>query len=88
MIIIIIITIIIIRNRELLTRVKTTAEISMTAVMLPLLLSPSQYSVYSTLYTDLLGRRLAVGSEERSAVWLFIHSQVPYLMYVSGMRDR
>ena len=36
---------------DLLTRVKTTAEISVTAVMLPLLLSPSQYSVYSTLYT-------------------------------------
>ena len=70
---------------ELLTRVKTTAEISVMAVMLPLLLSPSQYSVYSTLYTDLLGRGLAVGSEERSAVWLFIHSQVPYLMYVSGI---
>ena len=33
---------------DLLTRVKTTAEISVTAVMLPLL-SPSQYSVYSTL---------------------------------------
>ena len=70
---------------ELLTRVNTTAEISVMAVMLPLLLFQSQYSVYSTLYTDLLGRRLAVGNEERSAVWLFIHSQVPYLMYMSGI---
>ena len=31
---------------ELLTRVNTTAEISVMAVMLPLLLFPSQYSVY------------------------------------------
>ena len=68
-IVIIIITIIIRRNRQLLTRVKTTADISVMAVILPLLLSTSQYSVYSTLYTDLLGRGPAAGSEERWWWW-------------------